>query len=53
MDKATEQFDTSDTPKCPKCGYIVFNAHEDDDGEWYCMECSITYIDSEVCNTNA
>lgn len=48
MDKAPEEFDTSDTPKCPDCGVIVFVAREDDDGEWYCMECSTAWSDEEV-----
>ena len=50
MNRETESFDTSDTPKCPDCGYIVFVGQQQDDGDWYCMECSTAWADGEVDN---
>lgn len=50
MDKHSEEINTDDTPHCPNrgCPYILFLAHDDDDGEWYCMECSEAFEDGEV-----
>jgi hypothetical protein len=50
MDKVTIEIDTSDTPHCPNrgCPYILFLANGDDDGDWYCMECSEAFYEDEV-----
>lgn len=45
MNKDTEPIDTSDSPVCPDCGYIVFTR---EDVEYYCMECSQELTDEEV-----
>lgn len=48
MDEKTDPIDTSNTPLCPECEYIVFLPNEDTDGDWYCMECGTAWNDDEV-----
>jgi len=47
MNNETEEIDTSETPKCPKCGYITFIGQDTEDDERYCMECSTVWKESE------
>lgn len=48
MDEKSDPIDTSETPKCPNCGYINFVAKDEDDGDRYCMECSKAW-DGDEC----